>query len=135
MARTCYERYPRRGYKCLWIDRTFELRLTWKTKDPDTLVVTPRDITGYIFEAQFRWTDASGTLIKTLTIGDGISVTDAANGEFNLKTLVDSTLFSQIGAKALMDIEVTLPGGDIIMFPNNDEPLQFYFETHLPAVQ
>lgn len=42
------------------------------------------DLTGYAIECKFRRNNKRGTVSKTLTVGSGITVTDATNGVFKI---------------------------------------------------
>lgn len=67
------------------------------TKNPDTGVLTPVDLTGYKARAQIRTLDGrygtttTTTLLVDLTDGSGIAVSNAANGEVTI-TLTEANL-------------------------------------------
>ena len=50
----------------------------------DAVTKVPIDFTGATMRCQFRRGSATGAIVKDITIGNGITVTDAVNGEFSI---------------------------------------------------
>ena len=49
---------------------------------------TPVDLTGYAIKCEFRKEIKTGTLVKTLSLGSGLTLTDAVNGIFTIDDFV-----------------------------------------------
>jgi len=75
-------------------------------KDADTTL--PIDLTGTSIRIQFR-NVLSGPTIKTLTIGDGISMPSPSTGVFTM----DEFIIDWAAGKYLYDIQFTFPTGNI----------------------
>ena len=66
----------------------------------------PIDLTNVDIKSEFRADSDTGTIVKTLIIGDGIEVTDAVNGVFRINAFtVDWT-----PGLYYYDIQCTFPG-------------------------
>jgi hypothetical protein len=50
----------------------------------DAVTKVPIDFTGATMRCQFRKGNAKGAVVKDITTGNGITVTDAVNGEFTI---------------------------------------------------
>lgn len=70
----------------------------------------PIDLTGVVIKSYFRFCSKTGKEVHKFSIGNGITVTDASNGEFNL--LKDEILDWKVG-KWYFDIEFTFPDGSV----------------------
>jgi len=70
----------------------------------------PLDLTGASIEAKFRYKNNCGPVVKTITELDGITITDATEGLFQIDKFTPITF-----APALycFDIEITFPNGDV----------------------
>lgn len=87
---------------------TLDRTCTWWT-ERDAI---PRDLTGYTMRFQVR-TAPGGAILLDLTTGDGITLTDAANGEFRLAADADTTAAIGYTGKAKFDLKVTDAGGAV----------------------
>lgn len=63
---------------------------------PDVFIEEPIDITGWTIEVDIRTTDDDSQLLKEATIGDGLTIVDAVNGQALLE--VDTSGWPATGA-------------------------------------
>ena len=64
---------------------------------------TPIDLTGSVIKIEFRFLQKEGQLTATLTIGNGITLTDAQNGIF----VIDPILITWKVGTHFFDIQLT----------------------------
>ena len=97
----------------LAIDQGATWRLEVTYLDPDD---TPIDLTGFDVRMQVRraYADNDGTAepFVDLTIGDGVTVTDAAGGEF-LLTIPKALTTTLPPGNWLYDLEIESSGGEV----------------------
>lgn len=72
-------------------------------------VATPINLTGVAIKWQFKEGSRSGTLVKEITIGTGITLTDAANGVFHM----DAFRWTYGSGVFYYDVQFTLADGSI----------------------
>ena len=70
---------------------------------------SPIDISAYAIKAEFRKDNNNGEVVHTATVGNGITVINALQGEFK----IDECLMPEEAGIYPYDIEFTLPGGQI----------------------
>jgi hypothetical protein len=76
----------------------------------DYATTTPVDLTGATAKCQFRYKKKIGTLQADLSIGSGLTVTDAVNGVIEIDRI--ASIDWAVGTY-YYDLEVTLASGDI----------------------
>lgn len=114
---TCLARYPTSGFACMQMHRDYQEKITW------TAGGNPVDLSGMTMRADFRFDD--GELAFSLATGDGITITDAAAGKFELTKPADEMDFGD-GKTIIMDIRID----------NVDSfPVQFFYKTHVPITR
>lgn len=102
---------PKREDITVYQGATFRNRFIWKTGDP----AVPVDITGYTVRMQIRPSKRSDRVFANLdndTLG-GITLTDAANGQFDVRIEADVTDEFSSFVKAVYDIELEAPDGTV----------------------
>ncbi len=67
------------------------------------------DLTGYAIRAMFRLETKTGTIVKDISVGSGITITDAVNGVFR----IDSFNVDFDAADYYYDIEMTAPNTEV----------------------
>jgi len=72
-------------------------------------VTTPIDLTGVAIDMHIKVNKQSATAVKTLSIGNGITVTDAVNGEFR----IDAFICDLNAYKYHYDLQFTFPDGTV----------------------
>jgi hypothetical protein len=72
--------------------------------------IVPKDITGHTFKLQIRKIEADNTAVVTATLGDGIEITNAAGGEFQV-TLKREKLYRLHAGNYSADLLITDPQG------------------------
>ena len=75
-----------------------------------TLNGLPTDLSGVSIESKFRHKNNCGPVVKTITDLDGITITDAAGGLFEIDKFTPITFEP---ALYYFDIEITFPNGDV----------------------
>ncbi len=69
----------------------------------------PIDITGATLRAKFRYLSKTGDVVKDISNGSGITVSDAVNGIFS----IDSFVIDWVPSTYYYDIELTFSNGTI----------------------
>lgn len=89
---------------------TFFRRYTWKTGDP----AAPVDLTGASIRMQVRTHKESETALLTVSNGTsgGVTITDAANGEFTVRVEAADTDDLEF-PRGVYDIEIEMPDGTV----------------------
>lgn len=96
-----------------------EIRLTEQLLPPDG-PITPVDLTSALMKMQFRHDTKSGTLMKTITQGAGITIIDALDGRFK----IDGFILNWPKGRYVSDLLVT----------TNSKPY-IVVEFELPVIQ
>jgi hypothetical protein len=95
-----------RNLKCRVKDSTFKsVNFTYLDADNN-----PVDLTDAEIRIQFRYRSKTGAIVKDISVGTGITLTDAVNGIFTIDkfTPVDWAVDNYY-----YDAQVTFPNGDI----------------------
>lgn len=74
----------------------------------------PRDLTGDVIEGEFRLEDANGRVLFSVSIDDGINITDPDNGVFRMtinREKTESLRFRYPEIYGVFDLELTPPSG------------------------
>ncbi|CAH6960884.1 conserved hypothetical protein [Vibrio chagasii] len=74
----------------------------------------PRDLTGDVIEGEFRLEDANGRVLFSVSIDDGINITDPDNGVFRMTIIrekTESLRFRYPEIYGVFDLELTPPSG------------------------
>jgi hypothetical protein len=72
-------------------------------------VSTPINLTGATIKWQFKEGSRGGAVVKELNIGTGITVTDAANGDFTM----DAFRWTYGSGVFYYDVQFTFPDGSV----------------------
>jgi len=100
---------PAREDITIYQGATYFRRYTWKTGDP----AAPVDLTGASIRMQVRTHKESATaLLSVSTDAGGITITDAANGEFAVRVEAIDTDDLEF-PKGVYDIEIEMPDGTV----------------------
>ena len=71
---------------------------------------SPIDLTGVAIHIQFRFRQKTGKVVKDITLGSGITLTDAVNGIFTIDEFTPITFEVDT---YYYDAEITFPSGKI----------------------
>lgn len=88
---------------------------TFKSRDitiKNDTTQTPIDLSGCLIDCEFRKTTKTGIIVKTISVGSGVVLTNAVNGIFT----IDSFLANWDAGIYYYDFQFTFPNGKIITY-------------------